>query len=59
MTWWILTIIGIVIYVLGFGFTLAINSQLPVTQGLGYLRAAVWPIWWTTGWPHGERLPMD
>jgi hypothetical protein len=30
-----------------------------VTPGLALLRAAVWPVFWATGWPHGAPLPMD
>lgn len=30
-----------------------------ITPGLALMRAAVWPIFWVTGWPHGAPLPMD
>ena len=59
MTWWIWTIFGV--YVAGFVATLFLHLiylQM-VTLGLAMLRAAVWPIFWATGWPHGTPLPMD
>lgn len=58
MTWWAWTIIGI--YVLGFVLIFWLNANIgPVTLGLALLRAAVWPIWVTTGWPAGVPLTMD
>lgn len=30
-----------------------------ITIGLILLRSTVWPIFWATGWPHGEPMPMD
>lgn len=30
-----------------------------VTPGLALARAAAWPIFWATGWPHGTPMPMD
>lgn len=30
-----------------------------VTPSLAFLRAAVWPIFLATGWPHGYPMPMD
>jgi hypothetical protein len=59
MTWWIWTLIGV--YVLGFVVTFvghALYLQM-VTLPLALLRAAVWPIFWATGWPGGEPLTMD
>ncbi len=58
MAWWIWTLIGI--YVVGFVLTLWFNLAIgPLTLGLCLLRAAMWPIFWATGWPHGSPLPMD
>ena len=58
MAWWIWTLIGI--YVAGFALFFWVNLMIgPVTRGLALLRAAVWPIFWLTGWPHGTQLPMD
>lgn len=59
MAWWVWTLIGA--YCLGFVVTFAghvVFLQM-VTPGLALLRAAVWPIFLTTGWPSGEPLPMD
>jgi hypothetical protein len=45
------------VYVPGFAFFLWINLMSgPVTPTLALLRALVWPIWWATGWPHGQRF---
>jgi hypothetical protein len=30
-----------------------------VTPGLALLRAVVWPLYLTTGWPRGTPLSMD
>ena len=57
--WWLLLIPILLLYVAGFVTALAINAQLPVTRGLAFLRAFMWPIWITTGWPSGRPLPMD
>ncbi len=54
-----LWLIIIAIYGLGFFGTVWVLLQLPVTPGLAFLRATVWPIFWLTGWPRGEQLPMD
>lgn len=44
------------VYLLGLGLFFWVNLMSgPVTPGLSLLRAAVWPIWITTGWPEGER----
>jgi len=59
MTWWIWTIFGI--YMIGvvvvFCFHVAFLQM--VTPNLALMRAAIWPIFWATGWPHGSPLPMD
>lgn len=55
MTWWVWMLIGV--YVSGFLVVLfchLIFLQM-VTPGLALLRAAVWTIFWATGWPHGVR----
>jgi hypothetical protein len=58
MTWWIWTLIGV--YVVGFAFFFWIELMVgPVTPGLALFRAAVWPIFWATGWPRGTPMPMD
>lgn len=59
MAWWIWTLIGT--YVAGFVVVLAfhLNFLQMVTPPLALLRAAVWPIYWATGWPHGSPVPMD
>jgi hypothetical protein len=57
MWWWVL--LGVYI----FGFAVVFVGHLMflqmVTPGLALLRATVWPIFWVTGWPEGEHLPMD
>lgn len=59
MMWWLWDIIAV--YVAGFVVVLFGNLIfLPmVTPSLALLRAAVWPIFWLTGWPAGTPLPMD
>lgn len=48
------------IYLAGFAFFFWIELTVgPVTPGLALLRALVWPIFWLTGWPHGQHLRMD
>lgn len=48
------------IYVLGFLLFFFMELTVgPVTPGLALLRAAVWPIFWATGWPHGSPTIMD
>lgn len=55
---WIWTLLGI--YVVGFVLTLWFNLAIgPLTPSLCLLRAAVWPIFWATGWPQGMPMPMD
>lgn len=50
--WWML-----IVYAVGFGATFAFNISIgPVTPGLSLLRAAVWPLYWLTGWPAGQRF---
>ncbi len=48
-------------YVIGFLCTLLFHMAYlqMVTLPLALIRAAVWPVWWLTGWPHGAPLPMD
>jgi hypothetical protein len=59
MTWWIWTLLGV--YVAGFVVTTAFHLVFlqMVMPSLALLRAAVWPIFWATGWPNGTPLPMD
>lgn len=52
-------ILGVGFYALGGVAVFWLHTQLPVTLGLALARSAVWPIWITTGWPHGQPLPMD
>ena len=49
------------IYVFGFAMVLIFHMALlhMVTFPLALARAAAWPIFWATGWPHGTPLPMD
>ena len=48
------------LYLLGFSlfFVVEVGSG-PVTPALAFVRALVWPVYWTTGWPHGTRARMD
>lgn len=49
-----------VVYVVGFIAVLWFNLMIgPLTFGLCLLRALVWPVWVTTGYPHGAPLMMD
>jgi hypothetical protein len=57
MNWLWLTLV--IVYVLGFLGVFAINIMCPVTPGLAYARALVWPVYILFGWPEGEREPMD
>ena len=59
MSWWIWVLIGV--YWLGFlvVFVGHLMFLQMVTPELALLRAAVWPIFWATGWPAGTPLPMD
>ena len=58
MTWWGWTII--VIYLVGFAFFFLAEATMgPVTPGLALFRATVWPVYWATGWPQGQRARMD
>lgn len=59
MAWWIWTLIGI--WFVGFILTLVFNAigSPNLTPSLALLRAAVWPIFWATGWPHGAHMRMD
>ena len=56
----IVKIIG-AIYATGFVafFAFHVVFLQMVTPGLAFARAAMWPIFWATGWPHGTPLPMD
>lgn len=44
----------LVLYLLGAVGTFWMHTQMPVTFGLALLRSVVWPIWVTTGRPHGR-----
>lgn len=47
-------------YLLGFAVILVANLTVgPLTFSLCLARALVWPVWITTGWPHGTPLRMD
>lgn len=62
MAWWVwLIIAAATIYLVGFIVVFGVHAIFlqMVTPGLALLRAAVWPIWFATGWPEGEPLPMD
>lgn len=60
MPWWAWTFIGAAVaYALVFYMVLKAHEQTPVTPELARWRAALWPIFLTTGWLQGERLPMD
>lgn len=55
LLWWIS-----IIYAAGFAATFTFNACLgPVTPGLALFRGIVWPVYWITGWPAGQTLPMD
>ncbi len=56
-----LLVIVAMIYVAGFVGTLmfhAVERQM-VMPDLALLRSALWPIYWTTGHPHGTPLTID
>lgn len=48
-----------VVYLIGVVLTFMMHTQMPVTLGLALLRSFLWPLWITTGIPHGTPLPMD
>lgn len=52
-------ILAATFYVTGAIAVFALHTQMPVTFGLAVLRSALWPLWVTTGRPHGEPLMMD
>jgi hypothetical protein len=52
-------VVASVIYAIGFVAIFALNLAIgPVTTGLAAARAALWPLWVTTGIPTGQRLPI-
>lgn len=53
---WIAFRVYVIGFVLVFGFNIALG---PITMGLSLMRGAVWPVYVTTGWPHGTPLRMD
>lgn len=59
MAWWIWTLIGT--YVIGFCLTFFFHVGMApnATLALIFLRCAIWPVFWATGWPHGVPLPTD
>jgi uncharacterized membrane protein YozB (DUF420 family) len=58
MTWWLFLLIAV--YVSGFTFVLWFNLNLGmISIPLALLRAVVWPLYVTTGRPHGRQMPMD
>lgn len=54
---WLLAAAYLIGAVLTFLFFMRLNGL--ISPGLALLRAVVWPVFWTTGWPAGARLPMD
>lgn len=59
---WTWIIVGLVVIYVAVGFvTFYFHMRLNglISPGLALFRALVWPIFWTTGWPSGQRLPMD
>jgi len=56
MAWWVWAIIAV--YVAGVVLSVWINSQMPVTPGLLWLRSFLWPLW-MLGFIHGSPEPMD
>ena len=54
--WWL-----ILAYIAGFClvFLLHTFALQMVTFPLALLRSILWPLWLTTGLPHGRSLPMD
>jgi len=47
------------VYAIGFVVILSLNLAIgPVTTGLAAARAALWPLWVSTGIPNGQRLPI-
>lgn len=59
MTWWGWILVGI--YLVGFGLTFHFQTVMApnATLALIFLRCALWPIYWATGWPHGVPMTMD
>lgn len=55
----LISVIGIVAYVIVACVVLMMQSQLPVMFPLAVIRSAIWPVYLLTGWPRGEPLPMD
>ncbi len=52
--------IGLGIYIVGFILVFVFNASIgPVTPGIAFLRALIWPIWIATGWPQGEVQGFD
>jgi hypothetical protein len=58
MSPWIILDIVLIVYVVGFVFTVWINLQIPVTPGLLWLRSFLWPLW-ILGFIQGAPEPMD
>jgi hypothetical protein len=56
--WWL---ISFGIYTAGFIFAFIVSGggAGPADMPLTLLRSAVWPLYLTTGIPHGYRYPMD
>lgn len=59
MAWWVLALIWVYVSGVVVVFVGHLMFLQMVTPALALLRAAVWPIFWVTGWPHGQPLMMD
>lgn len=59
MSWYWLT--GLMVYSIGLIGTFAVHRVFlqMVEVELALLRSLLWPIYFATGWPGGERRPMD
>lgn len=58
MTFWIWFFVAL--YFVGFMCVFVLNLNIgPVTPGLAFVRAVVWPLWLATGWPSGTVQPFD
>lgn len=55
---WIIGTVG-ALYIVGAMGIFAMHTQMPVTFGLAVLRSVLWPVWVTTGRPHGEPTWRD
>jgi hypothetical protein len=53
-------LIGLGVYIIGFGLMFLIQAQSPATLGLALVRSAAWPVSVVLRheWPRGQRLPI-